>query len=96
MALEVVNQDRVLDRALGLVRQARQRVWITSPWITQRSANLLLRDVLPRIDQDQLDVRVVLSVVESVSRSSCASCRPRLTVLHPWEAGRRSRPKTWW
>lgn len=63
MSVEVVNQDSVLKRALDLVDQAKARIWITSPWITQRAVNLLLRDVLPRVHQS-LDIRIVYRVKE--------------------------------
>lgn len=61
--VEAVDQDSVLQRALELVKGARKRIWITSPWITQRAVNLLLRDALPRVSSG-LDVRVVYRVKE--------------------------------
>lgn len=64
MSVEVVNQDSVLERALGVVGEARRRLWITSPWITQRPASLLLRDALPRVAQGELDIRIVYRVKE--------------------------------
>lgn len=64
MSLEVVNQDTVLDRALALARDAKARVWITSPWITARAVGLLLQDVLPRVRSGELDVRLVYRVKE--------------------------------
>lgn len=63
MPIEAVDQDSVLERALELVRVAKKRIWITSPWITQRAVNLLLRDVLPRV-QKGLEVRIVYRVKE--------------------------------
>jgi hypothetical protein len=48
MPVEAVDQDTVLEHPLHLVKGARKRIWITSPWITQRAVNLLLRDVLPK------------------------------------------------
>lgn len=65
MAVEVVDQDSILDRALDVVRGARQRLWITSPWVTQRPVNLLLREALPRVARGELEVRVVYRVKES-------------------------------
>jgi hypothetical protein len=64
MGLEVVNQETVLDRALQLIREAKFRIWITSPWITQRAVYLLLRDAIPRLHSDRLDVRIVYRVKE--------------------------------
>lgn len=63
MPVEAVDQDSVLERALELVRAAKKRIWITSPWITQRAVNLLLRDVLPKVDKG-LEVRIVYRVKE--------------------------------
>lgn len=64
MAVEVVTQDTVLKRALELARGASQRIWLTSPWITQRAVALLLRDVLPRVQSEGLDVRIVYRIKE--------------------------------
>lgn len=64
MTVEVVNQDSVLARALDLVANAQDRVWISSPWITQRAVNLVLRDVLPKIRLGGLEVRIVYRVQE--------------------------------
>lgn len=63
MTVEAVDQDSVLERALDLVKGARHRIWITSPWITQRAVNLLLRDALPRVASG-LEIRVVYRVKE--------------------------------
>lgn len=63
MPVEAVDQDSVLDRALELVKTTRKRIWITSPWITQRAVNLLLRDVLPKVEKG-LEVRIVYRVKE--------------------------------
>src|SRR5438094_6369208 len=64
MTVEVVNQDSVLSRALDLVKGAERRIWITSPWITQRAVNLLLRDVIATIRTRGLEVRIVYRVKE--------------------------------
>jgi len=64
MSVEVVNQDSVLSRALDLVASAQNRIWITSPWITQRAVNLVLRDVLPKVRSRGLEVRIVYRVKE--------------------------------
>jgi hypothetical protein len=65
MVLQVVNQDNVLDVALKSVRQARERIWLTSPWVTARAVNLLLQDVLPKAHSNGLDIRVVYRVKEA-------------------------------
>jgi hypothetical protein len=65
MALQVVNQDNVLDVALKSARQAKERIWLTSPWITARAVNLLLQDVLPKVQSNGLDIRVVYRVKEA-------------------------------
>lgn len=65
MAIEVVNQDTVLKRALDVIGAAHRRVWITSPWITQYPVSLLLREILPRVAAGGgLDVRIVYRVKE--------------------------------
>lgn len=65
MVLQVVNQDNVRDVALKSARQARERIWLTSPWITARAVNLLLQDVLPKAQSNGLDIRVVYRVKEA-------------------------------
>ena len=64
MSVEVVNQDSVLEHALCVVGETTRRLWITSPWITQRPASLLLRDALPRVARGELDIRIVYRVKE--------------------------------
>ncbi len=64
MSVQVVNQDSVLQHALDIVSETTHRLWITSPWITQRPASLLLRDALPRVARGQLDTRIVYRVKE--------------------------------
>ncbi|HYB38795.1 MAG TPA: DUF87 domain-containing protein, partial [Mycobacterium sp.] len=64
MSVKVINQDSVLEHALGVVGEATRRLWITSPWITQRPASLLLRDALPRVARGELDIRIVYRVKE--------------------------------
>lgn len=65
MGLQVVNQNSVLDRALELSREARARIWLTSPWITSRAVNLLLQDALPRVRAGELEIRIVYRVKEA-------------------------------
>lgn len=64
MGLQVVNQDTVLDRALELACGAQRRIWVTSPWITSGAVNLFLRDALPRVGSEELDIRIVYRVKE--------------------------------
>ena len=64
MTVQVVNQDSVLELALKAARQAEGRIWLTSPWVTARAINLLLREALPRVEADELDIRLVYRVKE--------------------------------
>lgn len=64
MGLQVVNQDTVLDRALELACGAQRRIWVTSPWIKSEAVNLFLRDALPRVGSEELDIRIVYRVKE--------------------------------
>jgi len=64
MSIEVINQDSVLKGALELAREAKTRILITSPWITERAARLLLEETLPRVRSGTLDVRIVCRVKE--------------------------------
>lgn len=64
MGIKVVSEQTVLPHAQRLAKGTKKRLWITSPWVRQRAANLLLRDVLPRIQDEGLDVRIVYRVKE--------------------------------
>lgn len=65
MGFQVVNQNTILEHALQQAREAKARLWITSPWITSRAANLLLQDALPRVRKGELKVRIVYRVKEA-------------------------------
>lgn len=65
MATRIVNQDTVLPEARTLVGSAQREILITSPWIRQRSANTLLREVLPRLEDGSLRIRIVYRVKEA-------------------------------
>lgn len=65
MSFQVVNQNSILEHALQRVHEAKTRLWITSPWITSRAANLLLLDALPRVRNGELEVRIVYRVKEA-------------------------------
>lgn len=90
---EVVDEGSILDRAWGLVRGAERAIWLTSPWIVHRSANMLLRDALPKVARGDLDVRIVYRVkeptdleitdLESLKALEDAGCKIRYsTRLH--------------
>ncbi len=61
MSLAIVTQDSILAKALALTKEARTRIWVTSPWITRGPLERLLRDAVRR---EGLDVRVVYRVKE--------------------------------
>lgn len=93
MLVQVINQDSVLELALKSAREARRRIWLTSPWVTARAVNLLLREALPRTEAGDLDVRLVYRVkeptdleitdLESLKALEDAGCRVRYsTRLH--------------
>lgn len=93
MTVQVVNQDSVLELALKGARQAERRIWLTSPWVTARAINLLLREALPRAEAGELDIRLVYRVkeptdleitdLESLKALEDAGCRVRYsTRLH--------------
>jgi DNA helicase HerA-like ATPase len=65
MGFQIVNQNTILEHALQRAREAKARLWITSPWITSRAANLLLQDALPRVRKGELEVRIVYRVKEA-------------------------------
>jgi DNA helicase HerA-like ATPase len=65
MSIQVVNQNSILDHALQRAREAKARLWVTSPWITSRAVNLLLQDVLPRVRNGEVEVRIVYRVKEA-------------------------------
>jgi DNA helicase HerA-like ATPase len=65
MSIQVVNQNSILDHALQRTRDAKARLWVTSPWITSRAVNLLLQDVLPRVRRGEFEVRIVYRVKEA-------------------------------
>jgi hypothetical protein len=67
MAVQVVNQNSVLDRALELAREAKARIWLTSPWITSRAVNLLLQSALPRVRVSELEIRIAYRVKEATN-----------------------------
>jgi hypothetical protein len=93
MAVQVVNQDSVLELALKQARQAERRIWLTSPWVTAQAVNLLLQDALPRAGSGKLDIRLVYRVkepadleitdLESLKALEDAGCKVRYsTRLH--------------
>ena len=93
MGIKVVSEQTVLSHAQRLAKGSTKRLWITSPWVRQRAANLLLRDVLPRIENEKLDVRIVYRVkepmdlniteLEALKAYEDAGCKVRYSIrLH--------------
>jgi hypothetical protein len=69
---KVVSERNILSVVRPLVAAARERVWVTAPWVTTAAADLFLSDLLPRLRAGEgLDVRVVYRMkgVEGLSIS---------------------------
>jgi hypothetical protein len=64
MTVRVVNQDTVLQHSGRIVGSARERIWLTSPWITGNAIRLLLAEALPRVREGTLEVRIIYRLKE--------------------------------
>ncbi|HLI55166.1 MAG TPA: hypothetical protein VKU88_12630 [Acidimicrobiales bacterium] len=98
----VVNERSILKAVGPLVSGARERMWVTAPWVAAAASDLLFGGLLARLRAgEDLDVRVVyrlkgaddltISDLDALDRLRAAGCKVRY-LLRGTRVGGHGRP----